>query len=113
VANAEDAGLDTYRSVTMREPGPSTPFSGLTMKMVEAVWSDPALSRRERRLVTIALVAAQCATRETEIHLRAAIASGDLSTDDLEALCGQVAMYAGWPAAASMHAMMRSFLDGL
>ena len=62
------------------------------------VWSRPGLTRRERSLVTIALLAALGHWEEVEMHVRATAQTGATAEDVREVLL-HVAVYAGVPAA--------------
>ncbi len=62
------------------------------------VWSRPALSKRERSIVTIALLAALGQDDEVAMHVRATANTGATRDDIREALL-HVAIYAGVPAA--------------
>ncbi|ACM30527.1 4-carboxymuconolactone decarboxylase [Agrobacterium rhizogenes] len=62
------------------------------------VWSRPTLSKRERSIVTIALLAALGQDDEVAMHVRATINTGATRDDVREALL-HVAIYAGVPAA--------------
>ena len=66
------------------------------------VWSRPGLSKRERSIVTIALLAALGHSDEVAMHVRATANTGASKEDVMEALL-HVAIYAGVPAAN--HAM--------
>lgn len=61
------------------------------------LWARPGLERRERSLVTIAILGA-LNHEELELHLRAARRTGVTSSEITEALL-HVAVYAGVPAA--------------
>ncbi|WP_420346633.1 4-carboxymuconolactone decarboxylase [Pelagibius sp.] len=63
-----------------------------------SVWSRPGLSRRERSLITIALLAALGHDEEVAMHLRACANTGATPEEIKEALL-HVAVYAGVPAA--------------
>ena len=62
------------------------------------VWSRPELDKRERSLVTIALLAALGHTDELAMHIRATARTGATEADVREALL-HVAIYAGVPTA--------------
>jgi 4-carboxymuconolactone decarboxylase len=66
------------------------------------VWSRPDISKRERSMITIALLAALGHDEELALHVRATARTGATATDIREALL-HVAIYAGVPAAN--HAM--------
>ena len=63
-----------------------------------SVWSRPGLSKRERSIVTIALLAALGHEEEVAMHVRATVNTGCSPEDIKEALL-HVAVYAGVPAA--------------
>ncbi|WP_331376593.1 4-carboxymuconolactone decarboxylase [Sinorhizobium chiapasense] len=62
------------------------------------VWSRPTLTKRERSIVTIALLAALGQDEEVAMHVRATANTGASREDIREALL-HVAIYAGVPAA--------------
>ncbi len=62
------------------------------------VWSRPGWSKRERSIVTIALLAALGQDEELAMHIRATANTGATKDDICEALL-HVAIYAGVPAA--------------
>jgi 4-carboxymuconolactone decarboxylase len=74
----------------------------ITTSVWGAIWARPGLSRRERSLVTIALLAAQGHDNELGLHLRATERTGATPAEVSEVLL-HVAVYAGVPAAN--HAM--------
>ncbi len=60
------------------------------------VWNQPELSKRDRSLVTCAVLAALGKNAELESHMKLAIENG-VTADELRGLVVQVAFYAGWP----------------
>jgi 4-carboxymuconolactone decarboxylase len=62
------------------------------------IWNRPILSRPERSMITIAVLAALGRDEELELHVKAGIRNGLTSADIREVLL-QVAIYAGVPAA--------------
>lgn len=62
------------------------------------VWSRPTWTKRERSMVTIALLAALGHHEEVALHVRATVNTGATREDIMEALL-HVAIYAGVPAA--------------
>lgn len=62
------------------------------------VWSRPGLTKRERSLITIALLAALGHHDEVAMHTRATANTG-ATADDLMEVMLHVAIYAGVPAA--------------
>ena len=63
-----------------------------------SVWSRPGLTRRERSMLTIALLAALGHDEEVAMHVRATVNTGT-SPDDIKEALLHVAVYAGVPAA--------------
>lgn len=63
-----------------------------------SVWSRPGLSKRERSMITLALLAALGHDEEVAMHVRATANTGASPEDIKEALL-HVAVYAGVPAA--------------
>jgi 4-carboxymuconolactone decarboxylase len=63
-----------------------------------SVWARPELSRRERSLITLALLAALGQWEEVAMHVRATANTGASPADVREAML-HVAVYAGVPAA--------------
>jgi 4-carboxymuconolactone decarboxylase len=62
------------------------------------VWEDPALSPRDRSLVTIVNLAALYRTNELPFHLKKGVENG-LTKDEIVAAITHTAFYAGWPTA--------------
>jgi 4-carboxymuconolactone decarboxylase len=61
------------------------------------VWADPALSQRDRSLITVTALVALGRTEQLPSHLRRALGNG-LSAGELAAAMTHLAFYAGWPA---------------
>lgn len=81
----------------------TTPFTADFQELITEtawgeVWSRPALSLRERSMITIALLAALGHDDEVAMHVRATRNTGASMEDVREALL-HVAIYAGVPAA--------------
>ena len=62
------------------------------------VWSDAGLTRRERSMVTIGILAALGQWEELALHVRATVNTG-ATAEDLRQVMMHVAVYAGVPAA--------------
>jgi 4-carboxymuconolactone decarboxylase len=62
------------------------------------VWTDPALSPRDRSLITIASLISLYRTNELPFHLKKATDNG-LSREEIIATITHLAFYAGWPPA--------------
>ena len=88
-----DVAEQTYREVmTVDPPAVTTPLALATRDFVFGeVWCRPGLSRRERRWVTLACVAAADSPQPIEDHVYAALNSGDI---ELEAMLEFVLQFA-------------------
>ena len=75
-----------------------------------SVWSRPDLTRRERSMITIALLAALGHDEEVAMHVRATANTGASPEDIKEALL-HVAVYAGVPAANRAFKVAKRTLD--
>jgi 4-carboxymuconolactone decarboxylase len=103
-----DRGMATRRSVlgdahvdaaTARKTTFDDDFqSFITEGAWGSVWSRPGLSKRERSMLTIALLAALGHDEEVAMHVRATVNTG-CSPDDIKEALLHVAVYAGVPAA--------------
>lgn len=74
-----------------------------------SVWSDPAISRRERSMLTLALLAATGNFDEIPMHVRATARTG-ASMRDIQQAFQHVAIYAGVPKANHALRLARSTL---
>tara|TARA_R110002020_G_scaffold32448_2_gene99821 strand:+ start:2427 stop:2816 length:390 start_codon:yes stop_codon:yes gene_type:complete len=103
-----DRGMATRRAVlgnghvdgaTARTTGFDQDFQTfITEGAWGSVWSRPGLTKRERSLITLALLAALGHDEEVAMHVRATVNTGATPDDIKEALL-HVAVYAGVPAA--------------
>jgi 4-carboxymuconolactone decarboxylase len=73
------------------------------------IWSRPGLSRAERSMITLAMLAALQHENELAMHVRAALRNG-LSPEQIQEVLLQVAVYAGVPAANRAFAVAQRVL---
>jgi 4-carboxymuconolactone decarboxylase len=99
----------TYREVmTVDPPAASTAHEQATLDFVfGGVWPRPGLSRRERRWVTLACVAAADSPGPIEDHIYAALNSGDIALPELLEFVLQFAVYCGWPKGSHFEGVVR------
>ncbi|MGR3434487.1 MAG: 4-carboxymuconolactone decarboxylase [Shimia sp.] len=91
-----DAHVDRAQAATTDI---DAPFQDLVTEAAWGrVWGDPTLPHRERSMLTLALLAAQGAWDEFEMHVRATARTG-ASADDIQQVLMHVAIYAGVPRA--------------
>lgn len=67
------------------------------------VWTRPGLSVRDRRLVTIGVLAALGQAPLVEIQFQSALATGELDEDQVRELVVHLAHYVGWPLSTSVN----------
>jgi 4-carboxymuconolactone decarboxylase len=65
----------------------------------DEVWNRPGLPHRVRRMIVIAQMVALGRWEEFQLHVGAALRSGDLTQDDLKEVLMQSTIYCGVPAA--------------
>jgi 4-carboxymuconolactone decarboxylase len=114
------AGLRTRREVlgdehVDRAAATTTEFTAdfqdfITRYAWGEVWSRPGLSRPERSMITIAMLAALGRDDELVLHVRAGLRNG-LRPDDIAEVLLQVAVYAGVPAANRAFKLAAAVLD--
>jgi 4-carboxymuconolactone decarboxylase len=93
-----------------------TPFSAdfqdfITRNAWGEVWTRETLSRRERSLMTLAILAA-LRSDELEIHVRGAVNNG-LSDEEIAEALLHATVYAGAPAGNKAFAIAQRVLDEL
>jgi len=74
------------------------------------IWSRPGLSRAERSIVTLAVLAALHHENELAMHVKAALGNG-LQPEQISEVLLQVALYAGVPAANRAFAVAQRVLS--
>lgn len=104
-----DKGMKTRRKVlgdewVDRSLATMTPFNEefqdlITRYAWNEIWNRPGISHKVRRMIVIAQTAALGRWEEYQLHVRAALASGDLDADDLKEVLLQTAVYCGVPTA--------------
>jgi len=72
-------------------------------------WTDPRLSRRERSLVTLAILATLGKSEEFELHARGAIRNG-VTREELDALVLHIGAYTGAPSGIAARRALKSAL---
>lgn len=84
-------------------------FFGYTVEhLFGDIWNRPGLSLRDRRLMLIALMAAEGLNDTLGIQLESTLAKGDLSADDLREMVIFLTHYLGWPKGAGLNTMVET-----
>ncbi|WP_299541336.1 3-oxoadipate enol-lactonase [uncultured Streptomyces sp.] len=109
------AGLSVRRQVlgdehVDRAVARTTPFTSVFQDFITRyawgeVWTRPGLDHRTRRCLTLTALVALGHHAELEMHLRAALRSGDLTPGDVQEVLLQAAVYCGVPAANAAFAL--------
>ena len=87
-------------------------FGAVSMeRAVDGLWSRPGLAMRDRRLITLTVLAASANDAALDAHLDGAVRSGDLDANELEEAAVHLAHYAGWPVGARFAAAAERALD--
>jgi len=74
------------------------------------IWSRPGLSRADRSMITLAILATLRQEHELAMHVRAAVRNG-LTPAQIQEVLLQVAVYAGVPAANRAFAIAAEVLE--
>lgn len=114
MSDRHDAGLRQYADVmTVRAPSDSSPViaDGLIDFVFAEIWSRPGLTRRDRRFITLACVAAADADKPLEEHVYAALNTGDVTIIEMREAVLHFAVYAGWPKASRFNMVVDAQWD--
>jgi len=86
------------------------PFQELVSEYCWGVcWTDDKLSRRERSILNLGMIAALGKMHEFELHFRAALRNG-LTEDELRSVLTQIAVYCGIPVGVDCFRTARQVL---
>jgi 4-carboxymuconolactone decarboxylase len=101
------------------EPSPAQQLIGdIAPKLAELtddvlfgdVWERPALSKRDRSLITVAALVALYRTEQLPGHLQRAIDNGVTQAELIEAIT-HLAFYSGWPTAITAALMAKKLFE--
>jgi 4-carboxymuconolactone decarboxylase len=114
-----DAGMEVRRAVlgdahVDRAIADTTTFSApfqdfITTMAWGSVWTRDELARRERSMITLAVLCALRCDDELALHVRAALRNG-LTADEIREVLLHTAVYAGVPAANTAFARAQAVL---
>ena len=91
-----------------RQPAPPSHLRNVAPKLADLtrevlfgdVWERPGLSKRDRSLITCAVLATLYRPDQLQFHLSFALKNG-VTKQELGEMITHVAFYAGWPSAVS------------
>ena len=75
------------------------------------LWERPGISKRDRSLITVAMLAATHRPMQFKTHVRRALGNG-VTKEELAEIVTHVAFYAGWPAAMTAAQAAVDVYDG-
>ncbi len=118
-----EKGMATRRKVlgeawVNRANASRTPFNEEFQELItryawNEIWNRPAIAHPVRRMIVIAQMVALGRWEEFQLHVRAAVSSGDLDADDIKEILLQQAIYCGVPAANHAFKEARAILEEL
>ena len=79
----------------------------------DEIWNRPGLPHKVRRIIVISQTAALGRWEEFNLHVGAALRSGELTADDLKEVLLQTAVYCGVPTANHAFREARGVIEGL
>jgi 4-carboxymuconolactone decarboxylase len=95
-----------YAGDVVVPPEGASPFADLMLEQVFAeVWTRPALSVRDRRLLIMGVIAGMGESMTWGIQAKAALKNGELTPEQLREALIQLAQYVGYPRAAGLMAV--------
>jgi 4-carboxymuconolactone decarboxylase len=98
-------GVRSFEEINL-VPAPSRDspyfYAGILNYVFGHVWLRPGLTRRERRLITVASVGMADAAIPIWSHVTSALASGDISDDEMQEVILQFSAYASKPRAKAL-----------
>ena len=98
----------------MPAPRPLSPYrhAGILNFVFGHVWQRPGLSRRERRIITVAACAVDDSPTPLRTHVAAAIHSGDVTRDEMDEIILQFSAYYGFPKGEALRGRRRRGVRG-
>jgi 4-carboxymuconolactone decarboxylase len=103
-----DAHVD--RAVAATTPATAEFQELITRYAWGEIWTRPGLDERSRRLVAIGTMVALGRWEELRLHVRAALAHGGMTAEDVKEVLLQQAVYCGVPAANQAFTEVASIL---
>ena len=120
---AYDRGMKTRRKVlgdewVDRAAANLTPFNEDFQELItryawDEIWNRPGLAHKARRMIVIGQMVALGRWEEFALHVRAALQSGDLTSDDLKEILLQSTIYCGVPAGNHAFKEARAVMESL
>jgi 4-carboxymuconolactone decarboxylase len=74
------------------------------------VWERPELSKRDRSLITVAVLVALYRPQQLAAHIDVAFRNG-VTTEEVAEVISHVAFYGGWPGAVTAAEILKSAME--
>jgi 4-carboxymuconolactone decarboxylase len=123
MAKAYERGMKTRRKVLGDEwvdraeknkTAFNTEFQELITRYAwDGIWNRDGIPHKARRMIVIGTMVALGRWEEFQLHVRAALASGDLDADEVKEVLLQQAIYCGVPAANTAFKEARAIVEEL
>jgi 4-carboxymuconolactone decarboxylase len=102
-----ERGLRKFNEVYLGDvpappPGSMDFFDLMIEQLFGEIWTRPALSQAQRRLITMGAIAAQGEPDPFCIQVRAGIKNGEFSADEAREMIIHLAQYVGYPRVAGL-----------
>jgi 4-carboxymuconolactone decarboxylase len=99
----EEKIKEVYAGNVVVPPEGTSPFGDLMLEHLWAeVWTREALSIRDRRLITMGVIAALGEAMPWGVQVRAALARDELTPEQLREILIHLAQYVGFPRASGL-----------
>lgn len=99
----------------MPAPKQQSPYrhAGILNFVFGHVWQRPGLSRRERRIITVAACAVDDSPTPLKTHVAAAVHSGDLTREEMDEMVLQLSAYYGFPKGEALRDAADAAFDAM
>lgn len=85
-------------------PGRRTPLQEMSSELViDGLWTRPGLPMRERRLITMTILARYNKEDFLALHVAGALENGEFTVEELDEVALHLAFYGGWPVGNMFH----------
>lgn len=94
---------------TMKDVAPRL-YELTTETLYGDIWERPGLSKRDRSLITVAVLMAGYRSDQLRLHMKKALENG-VTKAEISELITHIAFYGGWPTAANAVLIAKEVFD--